>query len=625
MNLTFQGISKDLMKGILELESQLGFKVIENGLPVRVEKTVENVIEVRLVNNQGAIRYCDDIHFFRALGLFIEATRNQTSFEIKEEPQFKMNGAMFDCSRNGVLKPETVKTFIRYMATMGLNMLMLYTEDTYTIESEPYFGYLRGRYTNSELKEIDDYAYSFGIEVIPCIQTLAHLSSYLRWSHTANIQDTEDVLLIRNKETYNFIDKMIQSAASPFRTNRIHIGMDEAHGLGRGKFLDRFGKEDRFNLMTQHLKEVMKITNKLELKPMVWSDMYFRVWSETNAYYDLDINIPKEVVRDIPKGVQLVYWDYYNEKEDFYINFIQKHADFGSKPVFAGGIWTWNGPTIHYEKTFNTTNAALSACKQENVKEVFATLWGDDGSESNYFFALLGLQLFAEHGYSKTIDSEKVKRRFEFCTGGDFNAFLALGKGDVHSAADWHKLIPDNPTKYLLWQDILLGLFDKNIENLGFSNHYRSIYEELEHHIKKDSRWTSLYEFTSRLCLLLSLKSEMGLKLFYLYQKNMKEELQEVSNKELKVLHDRVNGLKKAHREEWMKNNKPFGWEVLDIRYGGLIARIETTQKRITDYVEGKIECIDELEADKLYYDPSIKKGLGKESKYRRIASANVF
>jgi len=66
---------------------------------------------------------------------------------------------MIDCSRNGVLKPESVYFFLRNMALMGLNMLQLYTEDTYEIENEPFFGYLRGKYTAKELSAIDDYAY----------------------------------------------------------------------------------------------------------------------------------------------------------------------------------------------------------------------------------------------------------------------------------------------------------------------------------------------------------------------------------------------------------------------------------------------------------------------------------
>ena len=53
-------------------------------------------------------------------------------------------GVMLDCSRNAVMKPEKVKEFIDILAKIGYNVLELYMEDTYEIEGEPYFGYLRG-------------------------------------------------------------------------------------------------------------------------------------------------------------------------------------------------------------------------------------------------------------------------------------------------------------------------------------------------------------------------------------------------------------------------------------------------------------------------------------------------
>ena len=65
-----------------------------------------------------------------------------------------MLGVMLDCSRNAVLKVETVKQYACLLKKMGYNTLMLYTEDTYEVENQPYFGHLRGRYSKVELKEM---------------------------------------------------------------------------------------------------------------------------------------------------------------------------------------------------------------------------------------------------------------------------------------------------------------------------------------------------------------------------------------------------------------------------------------------------------------------------------------
>ena len=56
-------------------------------------------------------------------------------------------GVMIDCSRNAVPSVERLKLFFSVIAKMGYNVAMLYTEDTFEVENEPYFGYKRGRYS----------------------------------------------------------------------------------------------------------------------------------------------------------------------------------------------------------------------------------------------------------------------------------------------------------------------------------------------------------------------------------------------------------------------------------------------------------------------------------------------
>lgn len=140
--------------------------------------------------------------------------------------------------------------------------------------------------------------------------------------------------------------------------------MDEAHQLGLGKYLDKHGYEKRFDIMNKHLQEVVAITNKKNLKPMIWSDMYFRLGSKHGGYYDLDAEIPESVIASIPE-TQLVYWDYYHDDEEFYRSFIQKHKALKADPVFAGGVWTWNGISPNYGKAFAASEAALRACKKK--------------------------------------------------------------------------------------------------------------------------------------------------------------------------------------------------------------------------------------------------------------------
>ena len=142
-------------------------------------------------------------------------------------------GTMLDCSRNAVMTVDSVKQWIDLTADLGYNMLMLYTEDTYEVINQPYFGYMRGRYSIAEMQEIQAYCTSKGMELIPNIQTLAHLNGIVRWPAYIPMIDQKDFLLVGDEAVYKLIDDMFATLALTHTSKYVHVGMDEAVGLGR--------------------------------------------------------------------------------------------------------------------------------------------------------------------------------------------------------------------------------------------------------------------------------------------------------------------------------------------------------------------------------------------------------
>ncbi len=625
MKFKFTGNTDFFDKGIEIFGGMLAFEISPDGISVALEQR-PGTLEVSFSDNCGCIRFDKRIHLYRGLGLLIENLRKVSSFHIAEQPQFDMDGVMVDVSRNAVLKVENVKLLLEKMAVMGLDTLMLYTEDTYKVDGLPYFGYMRGSYSYEELKECDDYADIFGIEIIPCIQTLAHIDQALKWNFAKEIKDTEDILLVGSQQTYEFLEKLIKTITKPFRSKKIHLCMDEAHLLGLGKYLDKHGYRRRFDIMSEHLQMVTGITDKYGLEPMIWSDMYFRLGSKTGDYYDMNAVIPEDVPGKIPANLSLVYWDYYHNDETSYLRLIKSNKQLRQDIIFAGGIWTWNGICVNYGKTFVTTNAAMSACKKEGVRKVIATLWGDNGAETNIFSALLGLQLFAEHGYNPQIDLDKLYERFEFCTGGNPQAFMdiSLINQAPGAAGVFHDVA--NPPKYILWQDILTGLFDKHLEGLDLQTYYSKLEAKFINYASASGQWRFIFQMLHKLCTVLSLKSSIGIELKAAYDNRDKKQLGIIAADSLPKLYNSIDELRTAHRKQWFHTYKPFGWEILDIRYGGLLARVSTAQFRINEFLKGSITCIEELEEERLWFDNSEMpegKGLGHCNLYHRIISAS--
>ena len=76
--------------------------------------------------------------------------------------------------------------------------------------------------------------------------------------------------------------------------------------------------------MIKHLKHVITLCEQLQLEPMMWSDMFFRIGSPTGDYYDPAVVIPPEVIQQIP-AVNMVYWDYYHHDFQTYQRLFAEH------------------------------------------------------------------------------------------------------------------------------------------------------------------------------------------------------------------------------------------------------------------------------------------------------------
>lgn len=99
---------------------------------------------------------------------------------------------------------------------------------------------------------------------------------------------------------------MIKTMRRCFRSNKIHIGMDEAHMVGLGGYLEKHGYVKRFELLSSHLKRVTEITDKYGYSPMMWSDMFFRLGTKGGAYYDINPKLPDNISELIPEGTAQV-------------------------------------------------------------------------------------------------------------------------------------------------------------------------------------------------------------------------------------------------------------------------------------------------------------------------------
>lgn len=508
-------------------------------------------------------------------------------------------GIMADCSRNAVLHMENLKRLLRRLALMGYNHIMLYTEDTYEIESEPYFGYLRGRYTVAEMKEIDAYAKSLGIEVIPCMQTLAHLGAIFHWRTYDPVNDCNDILLCDDDKTYELIDRMFAALAEGFSSRRIHIGMDEAHMVGLGKYLDRHGPQDRFELLTRHLDRVCRLAEKYGYHPMIWSDMFFRLANHGEYYVKGQLeNIPDCIREKMPKNLTLVYWDYYQDDPDMYVNMMREHKRFGRDVWFAGGAWRWTGFAPENGLAISRTRMAVNACRGQDIRRMTLTCWGDGGTECSLYAVIPTLFDAAANAYGIT-DKKEREDAFRSFTGLSFDDFMAL---DCMGCLVEGFGADENLSRDLLYNDTMLGMLDATISEHREST--RAALQEAQRRLEpgcQNKQYGYLFRNHRALADLLLTKFDFGLRLREAYQAGDREALA-ARAAECRSMCDGVRAFRATLREQWMTENKPHGFDVQDLRLGALVGRLLATAEMIEEYLGGKIDRIAELEETILPY-----------------------
>lgn len=508
---------------------------------------------------------------------------------------FEMFGVMIDCSRNAVMTVDYMKTVLDRLAILGYNMVMLYTEETYKIESEPYFGLMRGAYTPAEIHEIDDYAAKLGIEMIPCIQTLAHLEQMFRWPKFADINDIYGILLAEDPKTYELVEKMLTTWKNNVRSRRIHLGMDEAHGVGSGKYKELHGEKSKFDIINKHLAKVADICKKLDLEPMIWSDMYFRIGSKKNDYYDKESVIPASVGKKIPKNVELVYWDYYHEDKDFYNEWIKRHRDLAGEPLMGSGVWTWNKFWYDHYYTTQTVVPCIEACRESKVKDVFFTMWGDDGGFCDFDSAFAGLAFSSELACTGVACDKALNSKYKVLFDGS-------SYDDVITLAD--SMWINFPS--MIWDDPLMLMYLGASMERDYGVYKRKFnWKNVKADVKKAADIIDKAKNKGNggnIAYGRALIDAIQAKLLYteaLIKAYSKKNAAKEVAKMLPLAEDYLKAIKKfaaEMRNMWMSHNKTFGYETIQIRLAGQVARAEEAVKRLTEFADGKAMSIPELD-----------------------------
>ena len=221
-------------------------------------------------------------------------------------------------------------------------------------------------------------------------------------------------------------------------------------------------------------------------------------------------------------------------------------------------------------------------------------MWGDNGKECS-FRAVLPSLFAIKQIHDGNEDMEDIKRRFHEITGESFDAMMRLDAPDqVGGMSSKTYREAANPSKHMLYSDPFNGYLDPLVKE-GVCEEYAVLADELGAYAERSPSHAYLFRSQSALCRLLAVKYALGNRTRKAYQAGDKAALTALLA-DYDTASERLESFYRAFRELWFRENKPQGFDVQELRLGGLALRLRSCRERLADYLDGKTDSIPELE-----------------------------
>ena len=129
-----------------------------------------------------------------------------------------------------------------------------------------------------------------------------------------------------------------------------------------------------------------------------------------------------------------------------------------------------------------------------------------------------------------------------------------------------------------------------------------------------------MFDTAAKLCDVMAIKYELGLRTRKAYEAGDKAELEKLARNEYAKVDKLIRIYGRAFEKQWFYDNKPHGFDVQDHRIGALLYRTYACRRRILDYVNGKTDRIEELDEALLpYRSPQRSSNINKAPIYATV------
>lgn len=219
---------------------------------------------------------------------------------------FAVRAIQLDLARHWE-QPSFVREFAARAVVRGFNTLVLYLEGRVRTPSFPWPGPAES-YSLDEMAAIVEHARGLGLDVVPALATLAHAEQFLKFPQLRHLSEqrtgesrfgpvTECTEFCPSlPETLEFIERYLVEIVPAFPGPNLHLGFDEAFGLGFCPLCrERWKTEGLGSIFLRHLEQVSAVVRRCGKRPWIWDDLF---------------ELFPDILPQVPRDVVLCHWGY---------------------------------------------------------------------------------------------------------------------------------------------------------------------------------------------------------------------------------------------------------------------------------------------------------------------------
>ncbi|RMD94479.1 MAG: hypothetical protein D6813_02145, partial [Calditrichaeota bacterium] len=318
-------------------------------------------------------------------------------YTIYDWPDLQFRGISDDISRGQISKLEHFKKIIAFLAKYKMNTYMLYIEDVFQFKNHPKIGQNRGALSKEDIQELQTFARSYHVQIIPIFETFGHMENILMLPEYRNLAEFPgaSTLNLVSEETYSFLDELLFEITDAFSAPYLHIGGDETQQIGWGvskALLDQF---DLATIHARHYKRVYDLAKNYGKQVIMYGDM---IYAHPNMLFQL------------PDDIIIMDWQYGDQEEYPSVEFFEKT---GRKFIVSPALWNWLRIFPNYNVALaNIKNLIQQGAKHGAVGAITAN-WNDLGGADFRDFNWYGYAFAAECAWSpETVDLNHFNQTF---------------------------------------------------------------------------------------------------------------------------------------------------------------------------------------------------------------------